>query len=425
MPPATSVTRPPDAGSGTGRLTRAQVYRRRRLAVFGGGSLALVVLLYLPFTLLAPLGSAQAVVRSSTVAAGQAAAPVLPAYGGTAVSAIGWDGLLVKGGDQGARPIASVTKMITALVVLDAKPLKPGEAGPTITMTSADVQYYQDAVRQNGTVAVARAGIRYTERDMLTVTLVKSANNYATSMAVWAYGSLERFLAAAKSWTAARGLTGTVLADASGLDPGSRSSPADLVAVGKLAMADPVLADIVDEQSFQVHDAGLIENTNKLLGSSGVVGIKTGTLQGYGANLLFASRFRVGDRSVTIVGAVLGGADQQQVRADVRALIRSVKAGFRDLRLASKGAALVDYSTRWGQRVRGVAARDASALVWSDTPVSLKVDATPTGLSAAGTRVGTATYTAGATVVTVPIVLSAAITDPGPGWRLTHPFSTG
>ena len=386
--------------------------------------LVLVLLLYLPFALLAPLGTSSPRLLSTQVAAAPEARPALPAYGGSAVGAIGWEGLLAQGGDQGARPMASVTKMVTALLILRAKPLAQGEAGPTITMTGADVGYYQDAVRQQGTVAVARVGIRYTEREMLSVTLIKSANNYATSMAVWAYGSMAAFLAASRTWTAERGLTDTVLADASGLNPGSRSSPADLVKIGQLALADPVLADIVDETSFQVHDAGLVENTNKLLGRSGVIGIKTGTLQGYGANLLFASRFTVGGRSVTIVGVVLGGTDQALVRADVTALIRSIKAGFRDLRLTPGGTALATYATAWGQKAVAVTARAASTLVWSNTPVTVKATLRPVGLSPAGTRVGSVTYTAGKNVVTVPLMLSRPITDPGPGWRLANPFAS-
>lgn len=406
-------------------LSRAQVYRRRRVTVFGGAILVLVVLLYLPFTLLAPLGSTSAVVAQVPAPLAAAAQPVLPAYGGSAVAQLGRDGMLAQGGDQGPRSMASVAKIVTALVILQAKPLAAGESGPTITMTSADVAYYQQAVKLNGTVAVARAGIRYTERDMLAVTLVKSANNYATSMAVWAYGSLDAFLAASRQWTADHGLKDTVLADASGLNPNTRSSAGDLVKVGELAMADPVLPGIVDDASFQVHDAGLVENTNKLLGHSGVIGIKTGTLEGQGSNLLFASRFAVGGRSVTLVGVVLGGEDQKQVRADVTALIRSIKAGFHDLSLAAKGTTLASYTTAWGQSARAVAARNASTLVWSDTAVAVRVDAKPVGIAKAGTRVGTVSYTAGKTVVTVPLVLSTAITDPGPGWRLGNPFSLG
>lgn len=393
--------------------------------VLGGGPTLLLILLYLPFTLLAPVGSAAPVLTKTAVTTGARAEPVFPGYGGSAVGAVGWDGLLASSGQTTPRPMASVTKIVTAMVILDAKPLATGEAGPTITLTERDVGYYLDAVRQNGTVAVAKAGIRYSERDMLTVTLVKSANNYATSMAVWAYGSMEAYLAAARAWLDARGLTSTAVTDASGLDPGSVSTPADLVALGKLALADPVVADIVDEKSFQVHDAGLVKNTNSMLGSYGVVGIKTGTLTGAGSNLLFATRLNIGGTTVTAIGAVLGGPSHRQVVADVKALITSVKAGFHRVTVAKRGTVLADYRTRWGQRTQAVASRAGTVVVWSDTPVTVTVSARPAGVSVAGTRVGTATYSAGRSTVTVPLSLSTPLTDPGPGWRLTNPFALG
>lgn len=384
--------------------------------------MVLLLLIYLPFSLLAPVGSATPVLLKTSVTAGAKAEPVFPAYGGSAVGAVGWDGILTQSGQTTPRPMASVTKIVTAMVILQAKPLKEGEPGPTITLTDRDVGYYLDAVRQNGTVAVARAGISYTERDMLAVTLVKSANNYATSMAVWAYGSMDAYLAAAKTWLAAHGLTSTSVADASGLDARSVSTATDLVALGKIALADPVVADIVDEKSFQIHDAGLVKNTNSLLGSYGVVGIKTGTLPG-SSNLLFATRLKIGTARVTAIGVVLGGPSHKQVVADVKTLITSVKAGFHQLRVAKAGTAVADYRTRWGQRAQAVASRAGTVLTWSDTPVTVRVDARPAGIAGAGARVGTATYTAGRSSVTVPLALSSPLTDPGPGWRLTNPFA--
>src|SRR5919201_5039471 len=61
---------------------------------------------------------------------------------------------------NGARPlpIASVTKVMTALVVLDAKPLTPGQQGPTITLTDADVQDYQNARSTSQSFVQVQAG---------------------------------------------------------------------------------------------------------------------------------------------------------------------------------------------------------------------------------------------------------------------------
>jgi D-alanyl-D-alanine carboxypeptidase (penicillin-binding protein 5/6) len=53
--------------------------------------------------------------------------------------------------------------------------------------------------------------------------------------------------------------------------------------------------------------------------------------------------------------------------------------------------------------------------------VSVDVQTEPVRIADAGESVGSATFSAGPRTVTVPLVLSAALTDPGPGWRLTHP----
>ena len=63
-----------------------------------------------------------------------------------AVGAVGFEGLLAAGEEQRPMPMASITKVITALVVLDANPIPAGEGGPEITYTEADVDIYWDQV---------------------------------------------------------------------------------------------------------------------------------------------------------------------------------------------------------------------------------------------------------------------------------------
>ena len=91
-------------------------------------------------------------------------------------------------------PSASITKVITALVVLDAHPIPPGEGGPEIAYTEADVDIYWDMVAQNGSVAPVAAGSSLTLRESLEAMLLPSGNNYAISLANWAFGSGDEFL---------------------------------------------------------------------------------------------------------------------------------------------------------------------------------------------------------------------------------------
>ena len=56
------------------------------------------------------------------------------------------------------RPIGSVAKAMTALVVLAARPLPTGESGPSITMSAGDVALYRQALVQGGANLRVRAG---------------------------------------------------------------------------------------------------------------------------------------------------------------------------------------------------------------------------------------------------------------------------
>ncbi|NYG99951.1 D-alanyl-D-alanine carboxypeptidase [Schumannella luteola] len=409
----------------TAPRSRAQVYRRRRITV--GVILALVValLVYLPLTLLAPLSKASAQTISSPAAPQATAAPVFPGYGVGAIGAIGWDGVLAQSGDGQPHAMASITKIITALVVLEKHPLAADEDGPSVTMTAKDVGYYSRYQAMNGSVKPVRAGAIYTERQLLELTLIESAANYAQTTAVWAYGSEEAYLAAAKDWLVAHKLTSTTVADTIGLDPGSASTATDLVELGKIALTQPALAQIVDTKKMDIPGVGEVENTNYLLGHDGVDGIKTGTLDGYGANLLFSATWKIGGHPVRIVGVVVGAPDHRTLKGDLVNLLTTTRAGFHSVDVAAEGTAFATYQTVWGQKSQAVAAKKESLLVWSDTPIAVKVTAAETGVALKGAKLGTAVFSAGPNTVEVPLALSKKITDPGPWWRLSNPGSLG
>lgn len=401
--------------------TRRQIYRRRRIAVAGGAALALGLLFYLPMTLLAPLGATVAVVPVHEEAPGAPAALSFPGYGASAIGAVDFPGVLATGGSADAVPLASITKIVTALTVLEAHPLAVDEPGPSVAMTSTDVGYYDTYLRQNGKVVPVRAGQSYTERELLDLTLIESANNYATTLAVWAFGSQEAYLAAAQTWLAAHDLPSLQIVDSTGLDARNVGTASDLIELGRLALAHPVVAQIVGTGSLTMHDVGLIENSNELLGTAGVTGIKTGTLDTFGANLLFSAVYPIGDTQVTVVGVVLGGTDHDSLNAAITQLLGTVQAGFHDLDVSDVGDVYGTFETPWGQTAEAVADAEATLLTWGDSPVSATVTVDEVRLGEPGAEVGSVVFTAGERTVTVPLVLSGALTDPGPGWRLTHP----
>ncbi len=348
-----------------------------------------------------------------------------PTYGGSAVTVLNYPGVTETNGSTASVPIASMTKTVTALLVLDAKPIAAGGEGPNITFTQADVDILHQVQAEDGSWAPVVAGSTMTEKQALESMLLPSANNYAMSLATWAYGSIPAFVTAANAWLAQHGLTGTHLVDASGLDPGSVSDPSDLLAIGKMVLANPVLSSIVSTKQTTVPGAGTLKNTNSLLGVDGVDGIKTGNTTQAGYCLMFAAHVTVGSTKLQVLGAVLGASDHAQLWASVKSLIASVKSGFHEVELSKQGQSFGTYTTMWGSSSDLVATQNKKMLVWSNTPITVKVSAKPVALGLAGDVVGHASYTVNGTTETVPLSLKSAIAGPGFGWRLVHPGGLG
>ncbi len=376
---------------------------------------------YLPMTLLAPLQAAEPVVQKHEVLPAAAAQLAWPGYGGSAIGAIGFDGVLAQAGSTAPLPMASITKVVTMLVILQAKPLAVGQQGPSITMTAADVALYSHYLSLDGSVTAVKAGFVFTQRELMELALVRSANNYAASLAVWAFGSMDAYVAAAKSWVAAQKLTSMTITDPTGIEPTDVASTGDLLTLGKLALANPVIKQIVGMTSVTIHDVGTLASTNTLLGSLGVDGIKTGTLKGAGSNLLFAADHRVGDSTVTVIGVVLGGSTHAVVDSDIRSLLTGVLAGFHEVSLVKKGDVYASYTTTWGQRATAIAEQSASVVTWSDAAVTSSSHVAPITIGAKGEDVGTATFTVAGRTINVTLGLASKVSDPGPGWRLSHP----
>ncbi len=402
-------------------LTRRQIYRRRRIVVLGGGAVALASAFYLPVTLLAPLPELSA--HPVAYEAPGPEQPVIdfPAYGASGIGAVGYEGVLASNGVTTPLPIASISKVVTALVVLDAHPLAPGESGPDIVFTDADVAFYEQQLADDGIVADVTPGQAISQLNLLTVMLMKSANNYGQTLAAWAFGSESAYVDAARGWLAAHGLTSTSINDATGMNPANTSTVSDLIALGKLALDNPVIATAVSTSTLDVPGLGVVDNRNGLLGIDGVDGIKTGTLDESGACLLFAADHVIGGENVTLVGVVLGGPDHPTINAAIQGLITQADAGFREVQLVADGQEFAEYDSPWGDEATAVAAESRSIVVWADTPVSVQVTTDDVRLATSGTRVGQLTFTIGNRTVVVPLELVGEIDDPGAWWRLTNP----
>lgn len=396
-------------------------YALRRFVVAVSTTVILLIGVGVPAAILAPVPSASAEVVADLRRDTTVAAPVFPSFGSSAIGVVGMDGVLATHGSQRPRTIASITKIVTALVVLQAKPIDAGEPGPTITFSQKDVDILSSVVARDGSWQQVQAGWTVHERAAIETMLIPSANNYAESLAVWAYGSVPKFLVAARAFLTANGLDHTTLVDSNGLDAADTSTPSDLVALGKLALADPVIADTVSKATATEPNVGEIENTNDLLGSHGIDGIKTGTYA-TGANLLFSAKVHVDDRTVQLVGVVLGARTHGQLDDRVPALLNSVKRGLHNVQLATEGQAFATYETKWGKVGKAVATSDAAVLVWGRAVVRREADARSIESDRKGTPVGSVRFTVGKRVVDVRLVLDRDVLAAPVWWRLTHPL---
>src|SRR6476660_4956813 len=178
------------------------------------------------------------------------------------------------GPNQHAAAIASVAKVMTAYVVLRDHPLRPGEDGPAITLSDADVADTDRQRRQEESIVSIAAGEQLTERQALQALLLPSANNIAAVLARWDAGSVERFVARMNAAARSLGMTNTRYTDPSGYDDATVSTAADQVRIVERAMRQPVFASIVATPSATLLFAGTVHNTNTLLGRNGFVGVR-------------------------------------------------------------------------------------------------------------------------------------------------------
>jgi D-alanyl-D-alanine carboxypeptidase (penicillin-binding protein 5/6) len=243
---------------------------------------------------------------------------VWPAYGQAAFVQSG-QGQIRASPNQHAAPIASVAKVMTAFLVLRDHPLTPGEEGPTITLTDADVADTERRLGQRQSVVAVAAGEQLTELQALQALLLPSANNIAAVLARWDAGSADRFVARMNATALSLGMAHTRYTDPSGYDDATVSTAADQVRIVVRAMRLPVFAGIVSTASATLPVAGTVRNTNTLLGHDGFVGVKTGSDDAAGGCFAFRVIRWIGRERMTLTGVVLGQPGQDHVEASLAA----------------------------------------------------------------------------------------------------------
>jgi len=209
-------------------------------------------------------------------------------------------------GPESPVPIASLTKITTAVVILQDHPLPAGSDGPVITVTAADAAEYQSELHNDESSIAIQAGETLTERQMLEAMMTQSANDIAFSLAVWDAGSVPAFVAKMNALATSLGATNTHYVDASGYDPQTVSAASDVLRVATVAMAIPAFAQTVALTSVTLPLVGTLHNIVTEVGVNGVVGIKSGYTSEAGACMVLAADRSLQGRDVLVIVAVLG-----------------------------------------------------------------------------------------------------------------------
>ncbi|MEX2198099.1 MAG: serine hydrolase [Burkholderiales bacterium] len=193
-------------------------------------------------------------------------------------------------------PIASITKLMTAIVVLE----RGLDLEQRVAVSAADLRAMRGA-RMPGRL---RAGSVLTRDELLLLTLMASENRAAAALARTYPGGTESFVAAMNAEAGRLGLHDTRFADPTGLSPDNVSSAQDLARLVRAAHGHPLIREYSTRPSAQVRARGGsigYSNTNRLVRSDqwDIELSKTGYIGAAGRCLVM--HMRVASRDLVVI----------------------------------------------------------------------------------------------------------------------------
>ncbi|MFF7298275.1 hypothetical protein [Streptomyces sp. NPDC008265] len=337
-------------------------------------------------------------------------------------------GTLGQSGEQKPVPIASVTKSMTAYIILRDHPIKKGEQGAMIDVdkTAETEGKKNDSVNNESTLDTVKEGDKISEYDAIAAIMIPSANNIARLLARWDAGSQEAFVKKMNDTAKELGMTNTTYTDPSGLDATTVSTAEDQVKLGLKLVEIETLLDITKKPKWVDPSGKEWRNWNGLVPFNDSLGIKTGTTTKAGGNLLFAAQKKIGNTNQLIVGAVLGQHKPpiiDSVLAASKQLLVATQKSLEGATVVKKGDVVGYVDDGLGGRTPVVATADVQAIGWASLTVDVKLGngGGPMPQTAkAGTEVGLLTVGEGASQVKVPVALQSDLASPGIGSKLTR-----
>jgi len=159
-------------------------------------------------------------------------------------------------------PIASLTKLMTAMVVLDARQ----DMDELIEIDRSDVDTFKHSSSR------VPVGALISRRDVLQLALMSSDNRAAAALARTFPGGPAGFKAAVRRKTAALGMTQTVIEEPTGLSPRNRSTAGDLIKMATASAKYPEITEMSTQSKDLIGINGRqveYRNTNRLVGAKG------------------------------------------------------------------------------------------------------------------------------------------------------------
>jgi D-alanyl-D-alanine carboxypeptidase (penicillin-binding protein 5/6) len=299
-------------------------------------------------------------------------------------------------------PIASTTKLMTALVVLEHTPLSAMFTNPTYYLPPADSQIG------------LRSGERMSVHDLMLALLLPSADDAAQDLAYnVGRGSVAHFIAMMNTRARQLGLTHTHYSTPIGLDtPGNYSTPSDLVKLASFVLLHhPFFAQAVSLPIARLvtgDSQRVILNRNTLVGRvPWINGVKTGHTRDAGY-VLVGSGTRDG---MTLISAVLGTPDESARNADTLALLSYGFANFHLVQPVRAGTVLarLNVKDQPGVHAAVIAAQTFQKVVPRGSPVTtrLQLPHELVGPLTKGTVVGSIVVIAGGRAIArIPVLLA-------------------
>jgi serine-type D-Ala-D-Ala carboxypeptidase (penicillin-binding protein 5/6) len=258
-------------------------------------------------------------------------------------------------------PIASLTKLMTALVTLDRT--NPHD------LLAVD----RDAVGVGGSTIRLRAGEQLRVSELLAAALIQSANDAAVALAEHVgRGDGSRFVVQMNRQAQALGLRDTRFVRPDGLDiAGHYSSAWDVTQLGRAAMRRPVVRRLVRQETAAISGPRTLHTWNDLLGEfPGTFGVKTGHTSQAGWSQVAAAR----GNGVTIYATILGSPSRSVRNADLEELLAWGMSRYAVVPLAPRGRVYGRVPVTYGEEaVPVVAARPLRRAVRIARPLVQRV----------------------------------------------------